>query len=193
MKYNIKNKKRLAIMLIIILLILIVIIMSIAYATVGSIAKIEAETLVTNIIDGKIFDANMQFDMNVKNKNLYSLTKEQDSDTMMKLGYVEYIKNKEYILQYYNKIKIEKVRILKVNNNNAKISIKITKPSYKEIIDNILKNSEDENYDFENQFLAEVGSKYLKYIEKEYSIDLVKYGDKWNIVYNDALSNILYE
>ncbi len=155
--------------------------------------KSDFETFITNVKAGKDFDANMMFEENAKNRVLRGYSEAPAKSEMLEIGYVEYIQNTEYMLEYYKKFDIKKVKVKKLTENEATLTVEASRPNYLKHMDECdAENVDNPNYDFNKEFIKKINSDKVEYIDGEFEISFSKTDGVWKIMYSDNIKEMLY-
>ena len=153
----------------------------------------EINNMLDIIIKGNNLEANMNFIDNYKNKEINKTYMNLSNEELLEKGYIEYIQSTDYMVEFYSKIVINEVKLLKEDENRFEFVINVKRPNLLNVMnecDN--ENAENANYDFNKEFINKMKTNDFEYEEGEYNIIVHNIDNNLKFEYTEEFKNMLY-
>ena len=145
------------------------------------------------IIKGNVLEANMNFIDNYKNTDINKTYKNLSEEELIEKGYVEYIQDTDYKIEFYSKITIDDISILEEKEQKINIKIVVKRPNLYKIMDECdLENKDNPNYDFNSEIINKIKGNTFDYENKNYEITVYKLDDDIKFEYTDTFIEMIY-
>ena len=144
------------------------------------------------IIKGNVLEANMNFIDNYKNTDINKTYKNLSEEELIEKGYVEYIQDTDYKIEFYSKITIDDISILEEKEQKINIKIVVKRPNLYKIMDECdLENKDNPNYDFNSEIINKIKGNTFDYENKNYEITVYKLDDDIKFEYTDTFIEMI--
>lgn len=199
MNFLIKNKKIILIVFFVIIIILIYFIVSgiinnLEHWKKGKVLKTNFVEFMTDLKNGDSFKASMMFIDNYNNSELAQLSKAPEKSERIDRGYLEYISDTDYMIEYYKNFDVKILKVKNIEYNKAVLTIKATRPNYLKVLNEcIIEQENTQDYKFNSEFISKINSKKMEKIVGTYDINFERVSENiWKLVYNEQMKEMLY-
>ncbi len=142
------------------------------------------------ITKGNIYEANLYFKNNARNN---TIKKHYSEKQLFQNGYVDYIKDKEYIKEHFKNIEYLIEKIEYISESSAKVIIIIKKSDYYELFkQNIVEQQKDEKYNFDEELFKKINENKNNVYQETCEINMEKNKNQWYIIYDEAFKNAMF-